>query len=61
MGAYRVHGMFNQYGSTEKARVWVAKIADDSKVLREDTLLLIKDATGFTDYVLAGEAGLSFN
>jgi len=60
-GIYRVYGKFGIYGSTEKARIWKAWTKDGSKILKPDTILIIKDASGNMDEVFAGEDGLIFD
>ena len=61
-GIFRVYGTFGKYGSKENpARIWKAWSPQGITKLEADTILIIKDASGFTDEVLAGENLLMFD
>ena len=55
-GQFRAWGMFLEFGTSEPARVWIGSAPPGD--IFEDTVLTLKDASGRTIEVLAGEQGL---
>jgi hypothetical protein len=58
-GLFRVYGMFGDYGQSMPCRVWIGKAISPGPIY-PDTILSIRDSSGFTDQVMAGEQGLMF-